>query len=894
MLQKTLPKSAKVCFQTPMRDPVTRKIVTPCGKVDDSLALDDCAEAFDSLSLESSPAISTDTLSFESKETVSVDQPKSDASLGTTERPYPDDEMPIQSNGGYSIDYDNLDAFDPFKSSSEIGTDFSELPVTPGDIASETSAQASTEELPSVDTVSALDDTLSLENSLKTEVTSGQENADSPVVIKERDASKFDVLEDVGDKEGPEVPKQSYSLDLDHLENAESFCSSAQVQNSPLAAKSSYTIDFDKLDDIDPFKTGGPKLQNSPVCNSRLPNNMSPVLPEEPIKLESAVEMFPAMKKEPCASTDASPLVKAEDGGIPSVIASPSTNAPVAGSSSTHEDAPNGLHGSEGYPEKPTTEPSPVKDGPVRLEFNFDDGEVKCKPPPRKLGKRPLGAKATVKKPAAAAEKKDEPKSLSDHSNPSEDLPKASYNFDFEKFDANFNPFVTGSKINNSPDISGPVAQAAAAAAAAEIIEGSLTSLEDEPEKVANSDGPDMETLPAAEVKSPEKIKMCVTPPENKSHPLNTTGITIEESFATSQSTEERTESFQHNNMAFNLDFPSNEFKPGTCFNEQFDYLEQFGSTFKESALRKQSLYLKFDPLLRESPQKLAPRSAEINGFPLPPLFASRLEAQKAGAELKEQTREEKVDGLIFLESFSEAAADPLGTSVLGSLVPDFPLPGTGEDAIIDVLKYSQKDMDAAIEQVHLKVQEKENIIADMQEKYEKLRMDYNEVEKVVSGFEATAAQIMDQSQKQQDAAKLEIQKVMQEKQQVIMDLNSVEKSFSDLFKRFEKQKEVLEGYKKNEETLKKCAQDYLARIKKEEQRYQTLKAHAEEKMKLANEEIAQVRSKLKSEGASFHAQLCRQQLKIQALEKNLEQKVKENEELTKLCDELIVNVQKT
>ncbi|MBN3306007.1 TACC3 protein, partial [Amia calva] len=832
MPQKTLPKSAKVCFQTPMRDPVTRKIVTPCGKVDDSLALDDCAEAFDSLSLESSPAISTD--------------------LGTTERPYPDDEMPIQSNGGYSIDYDNLDAFDPFKSSSEIGTDFSELPVTPGDIASETSAQASTEELPSVDTVSALDDTLSLENSLKTEVTSGQENADSPVVIKERDASKFDVLEDVGDKEGPEVPKQSYSLDLDHLENAESFCSSAQVQNSPLAAKSSYTIDFDKLDDIDPFKTGGPKLQNSPVCNSRLPNNMSPVLPEEPIKLESAVEMFPAMKKEPC-------------------------------SSSTHEDAPNGLHGSEGYPEKPTTEPSPVKDGPVRLEFNFDDGEVKCKPPPRKLGKRPLGAKATVKKPAAAAEKKDEPKSLSDHSNPSEDLPKASYNFDFEKFDANFNPFVTGSKINNSPDISGPVAQAAAAAAAAEIIEGSLTSLEDEPEKVANSDGPDMETLPAAEVKSPEKIKMCVTPPENKSHPLNTTGITIEESFATSQSTEERTESFQHNNMAFNLDFPSNEFKPGTLytsplhlfegFNEQFDYLEQFGSTFKESALRKQSLYLKFDPLLRESPQKLAPRSAEINGFPLPPLFASRLEAQKAGAELKEQTREEKVDGLIFLESFSEAV-NPLGTSVLGSLVPDFPLPGTGEDAIIDVLKYSQKDMDAAIEQVHLKVQEKENIIADMQEKYEKLRMDYNEVEKVVSGFEATAAQIMDQSQKQQDAAKLEIQKVMQEKQQVIMDLNSVEKSFSDLFKRFEKQKEVLEGYKKNEETLKKCAQDYLARIKKEEQRYQTLKAHAEEKMKLANEEIAQVRSKLKSEGASFHAQLCRQQLKIQALEKNLEQKV--------------------
>lgn len=34
-----------------------------------------------------------------------------------------------------------------------------------------------------------------------------------------------------------------------------------------------------------------------------------------------------------------------------------------------------------------------------------------------------------------------------------------------------------------------------------------------------------------------------------------------------------------------------------------------------------------------------------------------------------------------------------------------------------------------------------------------------------------------------------------------------------------------------NEETLKACARDYVARIKQDEQRYQTLKAHAEEKI---------------------------------------------------------------
>lgn len=34
-----------------------------------------------------------------------------------------------------------------------------------------------------------------------------------------------------------------------------------------------------------------------------------------------------------------------------------------------------------------------------------------------------------------------------------------------------------------------------------------------------------------------------------------------------------------------------------------------------------------------------------------------------------------------------------------------------------------------------------------------------------------------------------------------------------------------------NEEVLKKCAQEYLVRVRQEEQRYHTLKIHAEEKL---------------------------------------------------------------
>lgn len=148
--------------------------------------------------------------------------------------------------------------------------------------------------------------------------------------------------------------------------------------------------------------------------------------------------------------------------------------------------------------------------------------------------------------------------------------------------------------------------------------------------------------------------------------------------------------------------------------------------------------------------------------------------------------------------------------------------------------------------------------------------------------------------QREKSVSHQTVQQLVLEKEQALADLNSVEKSLADLFRRYEKMKEVLEGFRKvcscrgragrwagtggeagagwerlqgpglggpgfhrhqgvlgvpstpghvfcghdlcplsrqNEEVLKKCAQEYLSRVKKEEQRYQALKVHAEEKL---------------------------------------------------------------
>lgn len=302
----------------------------------------------------------------------------------------------------------------------------------------------------------------------------------------------------------------------------------------------------------------------------------------------------------------------------------------------------------------------------------------------------------------------------------------------------------------------------------------------------------------------------------------------------------------------------------------EVDYLEQFGtSSFKESAWRKQSLYLKFDPLLKESPLRSMP-------VPVAPVTNSTQETEESGSG---NPTEAKLVDLDFLGGLDvPVSAPPLCVLEPRGLLPAEP--------IVDVLKYSQKDLDAVVNMM-----QQENL--ELRNKYEDLNTKYLEMGKIVDGFEKIVYKSMEEAEKQKELAEDKIQKILRERDQLTTDLNSMEKSFSDLFKRFEKQKEVIEGYQKNEDSLKKCVEDYIVKIGKEGQRYQALKAHAEEKLKLANEEIAQVRSKAQAEALALQASLRKAQLQIQSLEKTVEQKTKENDELNRICDELIAKMEK-
>ncbi|XP_054031485.1 transforming acidic coiled-coil-containing protein 1 isoform X2 [Dryobates pubescens] len=211
----------------------------------------------------------------------------------------------------------------------------------------------------------------------------------------------------------------------------------------------------------------------------------------------------------------------------------------------------------------------------------------------------------------------------------------------------------------------------------------------------------------------------------------------------------------------------------------------------------------------------------------------------------------------------------------------------------LDSICLSESEKTAVLTLIREEIITKEIEANEWKRKYEESRQEVLEMRKIVAEYEKTIAQMIEDEQRTNMTSQKNLQQLTMEKDQALADLNSVERSLSDLFRRYENLKGVLEGFKKNEEALKKCAQDYLTRVKQEEQRYQALKVHAEEKLDKANEEIAQVRTKAKAESAALHAGLRKEQMKVESLERALQQKNQEIEELTKICDELIAKLGK-
>ncbi|TMS21230.1 Transforming acidic coiled-coil-containing protein 3 [Larimichthys crocea] len=117
---------------------------------------------------------------------------------------------------------------------------------------------------------SALDETLpftpSVENSLVDASTDISSTESSVVTVVKVPA--FEELDSC--TATPDEKQPAKSVDEDKM-------SGSFVEDAPLPVKGAYNLDFDNLDAINPFQTGGSKIENSPVLGRKVPDNNLPV-----------------------------------------------------------------------------------------------------------------------------------------------------------------------------------------------------------------------------------------------------------------------------------------------------------------------------------------------------------------------------------------------------------------------------------------------------------------------------------------------------------------------------------------------------------------------------------------------------------------------------------------
>ncbi|KAM4583073.1 transforming acidic coiled-coil-containing protein 1 isoform 1-T1 [Fundulus diaphanus] len=619
--------------------------------------------------------------------------------------------------------------------------------------------------------------------------------------------------------------------------------------------KAMYNFDPDQLDDsFNPFTSGGSKIQNSPPpCGSRSPPS-----------LEQLCTSFPAAAQADSETIDASSEAK-----------------------------------------------------PVVLEFGLDNGTVR-KPPPKKLGGKRTTSKIAAKKqkpkdsetsckpapepavseahpepaletapeppPQSAPEPASEPLSepvATDSSAPLnlDDVPipkSGTYNFDPSQWDdPNFNPFGSNSKVSSSPVLP----------------KGSYSfdpdNFDDSVDPFNTSKSLNSEDLscgapqPETKAKDQGKQKARQTPGEKKVKQIP------KKNKDRAAATSERVKflCFLLNSCKVQKYDESQSLVLDVCSQGEDEVVVQTPEITQRVHHATDEEKLASTGMIGQTTDCREERGGQECCKPATKKQPSSDVAVVDGPEMKITDRPLEPDTFGLKDDIGEISTHQ--TAKLSS--GDDPEPAALSQ---DTVPLTEMDKAAVLTLIREEIITKEIEVSEWKQKYEESRAEVMEMRKIVAEYEKTVAQMIeDQQQNKSLSSSKSVRQLTLERDQAVADLNSVERSFADLFRRYENMKGVLEGFKKNEEVLKKCAQDYLLRIKQEEQRYQTLKLHAEEKLDKANEEIAQVRAKADVESVALNASLRKEQMKVESLERAVLQKNQEIEELTKICDELIAKL---
>jgi len=333
--------------------------------------------------------------------------------------------------------------------------------------------------------------------------------------------------------------------------------------------------------------------------------------------------------------------------------------------------------------------------------------------------------------------------------------------------------------------------------------------------------------------------------------------------------------------------FSEGEFRPASevFTGNDLDFLGQHGSQSSSvSHLARQSLYTKFDPLIGGRPS--------VYGRPsVAPFARKNTDLMEIDSPAKSSTTTTTLNSVVD-ENDTLGNDTTTTTHMNNNNNETVPAIDPEElDAREKNYKHVLLQKDQKTIELEKELEEAKRRGEKMKKELERSRESEEQMKQVVLQYEETISNLITNNKEAKTKLEEEIQKLQEEKDQAVMDLNSVETAFADVHRKYERTKQVVEGFKANEEQLKKHVEDYKNKLFKSEQRYEILKKHAEDKLEEANKEIDSVSKQQDGEIAKLTAKLRKSDMLASSLERDLDRKKKENQELTNICDDLINKV---
>merc|ERR1711963_64690 len=200
-------------------------------------------------------------------------------------------------------------------------------------------------------------------------------------------------------------------------------------------------------------------------------------------------------------------------------------------------------------------------------------------------------------------------------------------------------------------------------------------------------------------------------------------------------------------------------------------------------------------------------------------------------------------------------------------------------------------EKDKELHAKEMEIQKIDQQVSALKRELKSINDGHGDMMKVLQEYEKTISEMYSERERERVCMEIEKEKLARERDQTLEDLMSAERAFSDVHRKYERTKEIITGFKKNEDDLKHTVSDLANKVQKGEERFEILKSHAEEKLNDAYEEIESFQKSRDSEVAQLQAMLRKAEMRVNNLERTVEQKSQENAELTAICDELIAKV---